>query len=112
MPASAYQFLPYVVAALPVLLAGGASAYWWNALARPWWFVVAAVVSLYGVAGLAVVIAIFIGPTFGGYFLETANPATTKHSWLPDVGVLVGFGVFAAIGFAILWVLKLWLMKR
>jgi len=48
VPPNAYQLLPYVVAVLPLALAALASAFWWNALTRPWIFFAVGAAALYG----------------------------------------------------------------
>jgi hypothetical protein len=90
------------------------SALWWNALARPWIFFGASVTALYGAIAIAVFLAILIGPTFSGYFLEAPVPPGGRSS--PpmaslDAGVVVALFAFLVISFGTLWTLKVWLSK-
>lgn len=110
-----YQILPYVLAIAPLAFAATVSAVWWNALARPWVFLAAGAASLYAVMALSVFAAIFVGPGFGSYFLETPVQPTIPRSSSSidsvDVGAALALVVFLAVGFGILWALKQWLSK-
>ena len=71
--------------------------------------------ALYGATAVALFVAVIIGPTFGGFFLETPvqpwRPTSASALDSVDVGVLLGLVVFLALGFGVLWALKRWLSK-
>ena len=71
--------------------------------------------ALYGATALGLFIAVVIGPTFGGYFLEApvrrGGPSSSSALDSVDVGMVLGLVVFLAIGFGVLWALKRWLSK-
>jgi len=112
MPLAAYQAIPYVLAALPFVMATGVAALWWGALARPWIFLVLGNVALYGL----IVVAVLVANQFvtGGYFLEVNAQGSKSQGPAIEpftLAILIVVGVFILVGGTILWGLKVWLAK-
>jgi len=103
VPPNAYQLLPYVVAVLPLALAALASAFWWNALTRPWIFFAVGAAALYGALAVALLVAILT--------VQPNDPPGSSPIHSFDVGVALGLIVFLAMGFGIVWSFKLRLSK-
>jgi len=103
------------LAIAPIALAAVIGAFWRSQLARPWLFLAVGAAALYGAAAVALFIAVVIGPTFGGYFLEApVQPGAPARSFAldsVDVGLLVGGVTFLAMAFGVLSCLKRWLSK-
>jgi hypothetical protein len=78
-------------------------------------FLTVGVAALYGAMVVALFTAILIGPTMGGDFLEPASSDSARSTSLLDsldLGVVLGSIIFLAVGFGILWALRIWLSKR
>jgi hypothetical protein len=113
MPSATVQLLPYVIGVMPLALVSILSVAWWDALARPWVFLVAGSCALYAFVALVIVAVTFLGPAFHGYFLETRiQPGEGGGSVDPLVTTAaIAYVAFLIIGTAILWALKQWLLK-
>lgn len=106
-----FQLALYFAAILPVLLVAASSLVWWGVLARPWMFVAVAFVALYVLLAVFVVALIFIGPGFGGYFLEAPSPSNASHSDSTGLVETIAAAVYVLLGVRMLWVLKQWLQQ-
>src|SRR5438067_13001390 len=111
MRPSRFQLALYLAAVLPVVLVAASSSVWWDVLARPWAFVAVGTGVLYVLLGAFVVALVFIGPGFGGYFLDAPSPSNASYRASFPIIETAAAVIYIILGVGILWTLKQWLLR-